>query len=225
LGSARLFSGADFRWSAADQQLLQASQDSSTAAWLGTADHLLGVIRLADRPRSDSASAIADFRALGIQRIVMLTGDNTAVANSVAREIGIEEVYADLLPQDKIDKVQSLSAAGPLAMIGDGVNDAPALAAATVGIALGGQSSDTVMETADVVIMSPNVSKVAELIRLSRRCRGILQQNIGFALATKLAVMLLAAFGDATMWMAVASDVGASMLVIANGLRMIKHRQ
>ena len=225
LGSARLFAGADFRWSTTDQQQLQVSQDSGTAAWLGTADRLLGVIRLADRPRSDSANAIAEFRGLGIQRIVMLTGDNAAVANSVAREIGIEEVYADLLPQDKIDRVQSLSAAGPLAMIGDGVNDAPALAAATVGIALGGQSSDTAMETADVVIMSPNVSKVAELIRLSRRCRRILQQNIGFALATKLAVMILAAFGDATMWMAVASDVGASMLVIANGLRMIKHRQ
>jgi Zn2+/Cd2+-exporting ATPase len=225
LGSARLFAGADFRLSSADRQQLQLVQDSATAAWLGTANRLLGVIRLADRPRSDSADAIAQIRGLGIQRIVMLTGDNPAVANSVAREIGIEEVYADLLPQDKIDKVKTLSTDGPLAMIGDGVNDAPALAAATVGIALGGQSSDTAMETADVVIMSPNVSKVADLIRLSRRCRRILQQNIGFALATKLAVMLLAAFGDATMWMAVASDVGASLLVIANGLRMIKHRQ
>jgi Cd2+/Zn2+-exporting ATPase len=155
----------------------------------------------------------------------MLTGDSAGVANAVASEIGINQVYAELMPQDKIDQVRALAGGGHLAMIGDGVNDAPALAAADIGIALGGQSSDTAMETADVVVMSPNLSKVADLIRLSRRCRSILKQNIGFALATKLAVMLLAAVGAATMWMAVASDVGASLLVIANGLRMIQRRR
>ncbi len=155
----------------------------------------------------------------------MLTGDNASVAKAIANEIGIEEVRADLLPQDKIEEVRSLAGNGRLAMVGDGVNDAPALAAADVGIALGAQSSDTAMETADVVVMSPNLFKVADFIRLGQRCRTILKQNIGFALATKLAVILLATVGDATMWMAVAADVGASLLVITNGLRMIERRK
>jgi Cd2+/Zn2+-exporting ATPase len=231
LGNAKLFAGPEFRWSNEDARRLAgvdvdtAANQPTTMAWIGTVNRLLGVIRLADRPRPGMAEAIVQLRGLGVQRIVMLTGDNAAVAQAVAREIGIDEVYAELLPQDKIDRVRALSSNGRLAMIGDGVNDAPALAAADVGIALGGQSSDTAMETADVVVMSPNLSKVAELVRLSRRCRGILRQNIGFALATKLSVMLLAGFGEATMWMAVAADVGASLLVIANGLRMIERRK
>jgi len=225
LGNARLFDEAQFRWSDEDRQRLQDNPNSYTSAWLGNANRLLGAIRMADRPRPEIAQTIARFRSLGVERIVMLTGDNASVAEAVAREIGLDEVHADLLPQDKIDWVQSLAGNGRLAMIGDGVNDAPALAAADVGIALGAQSSDTAMETADVVVMSPNLSKVADLVRLSRRCRTILKQNIGFALATKLAVILLAAVGDATMWMAVAADVGASLLVITNGLRMIEGRK
>jgi Zn2+/Cd2+-exporting ATPase len=224
LGNARMFAGTEFRRPTDDRARLQATSDSSTQAWLGTVDRLVGVIRLADRPRPHVAGAIAELRRLGVERIVMLTGDNASVGNEIARQIGIEEVQADLLPQDKIDRVQALAGNGRLMMVGDGVNDAPALAAADVGVALGGQSSDTAMETADVVVMAPNLSKVADLIRLSRRCRTILKQNIGFALATKLAVMLLAAFGSATMWMAVASDVGASLIVITNGLRVIDRR-
>jgi Cd2+/Zn2+-exporting ATPase len=228
LGNARMFASPDFRWSNEDTRRLESvdvtAHNPTTMAWIGTADRLFGVIRLADRPRAGMREAIAQLRKLGVERIVMLTGDNAAVAQSVAREIGIDQVYSNLLPQDKIKRVQALSGSGRLAMVGDGVNDAPALAAADVGIALGGQSSDTAMETADVVIMSPNLSKVADLIRLGRRCRAILQQNIGFALATKLIVILLAAIGDATMWMAVAADVGASLLVIANGLRMIERQ-
>lgn len=224
LGNARMFAGAEFRLPADDRARLQATSESSTQAWLATADRLVGVIRLADQPRPHVAGAVADLRRLGVERIVMLTGDNASVGNEIAHRIGIDEVQADLLPQDKIDRVQSLAGNGRLMMVGDGVNDAPALAAADVGVALGGQSSDTAMETADVVVMAPNLSKVADLIRLSRRCRAILKQNIGFALATKLAVMLLAAFGTATMWMAVAADVGASLIVIANGLRVIDKR-
>ncbi len=125
------------------------------------------MIQLADRPRAGTGHAIADLRRLGLDRIVMLTGDNAAVAQSIASEIGISEVQADLMPQDKIDRVRALAGEGRTAMVGDGVNDAPALAAADVGIALGGQSSDTAMETADVVVMAPDLSKVAELIRLS----------------------------------------------------------
>ncbi len=224
LGNARLFSEMElpFNWPEEDRQRLKENNDANTSAWLGTTNRLLGRIRLADRPRDEIAQAIAELRRLGVERIVMLTGDNAAVAKAVAGEIGIDEVRADLLPQDKIEEVRSLAGNGRLAMVGDGVNDAPALAAADIGIALGAQSSDTAMETADVVVMSPNLLKVADFIRLGRRCRTILKQNIGFALATKLAVMLLAALGDATMWMAVAADVGASLLVITNGLRMIQ---
>ena len=155
----------------------------------------------------------------------MLTGDNAAAADVIARKIGVDEVFADLLPQQKIDHIRELSEQGKTAMVGDGVNDAPALAAADIGIALGGQASDTALETADVVIMTPDLSKVAELMRISRRCRTLLKQNIAFSLATKIGVVIIAALGLATMWMAVAADVGASLLVIANGLRIIDRRR
>lgn len=228
LGNARLFAQSDFQLPDEDRQrILSNGQDATadTSAWLGTSRRLLGVIRLADRARPEAAQAIAAARRLGVRRVVMLTGDNAAVAKSIAGDLGIDEVYSDLLPQDKIALVQKLRRESSLAMVGDGVNDAPALAAADLGIALGGQSSDTAMETADVVIMSPDLRRVPTLIRLSRRCRRLLKQNISFALATKLGVMCLAAAGAATMWMAVAADVGASMVVIANGMRMIEGRK
>jgi Cd2+/Zn2+-exporting ATPase len=230
LGNARLFQQAQFSLAQADLNRLvsaDAAGDASSAmtkAWLGTSSRLLGVIMLADRPREGTAAAIAELRSLGVQRIAMLTGDNRQVAESIASPLGIDELYADLLPQDKIEQVKSMRTGGTLAMVGDGVNDAPALAAANVGIALGGQSSDTAMETADVVIMSPDLGKIATLMRLSRRCRALLKQNIAFALGTKLLVMALAVAGLATMWMAIAADVGASMIVIGNGMRMI-HRE
>jgi len=222
LGNARLFSDSSFRFRQKDQQSLKtAASKASTVAWLATTDRLLGTLRLVDRPRPDIGRAIAELRSLGVRRVVMLTGDNVEAAGGIAREIGISEVRADLLPQDKIAEVRALLCGGPVAMVGDGVNDAPALAAADLGVALGGQASDTALETADVVVMTPDLMKVAELFRLGRRCRRLLTQNIVFALATKLAVMLLAVGGLATMWMAVAADVGASLVVIANALRMI----
>ncbi len=228
LGSPRLFRNGDIQLNSSDSERLAARENSAnsgaTRVLLGTRSRLLGEIRIADQPRQAIAAAISRLRELGVQRIVMLTGDNLPAARAVAQQIGIDEVFADLLPQEKIEQVRSLSAAGPLAMVGDGVNDAPALAAADLGIALGGQSSDTALETADVVVMAPDLSKVCELVGISRRCRTLLKQNIAFALTTKLAVMIVAALGLATMWMAVASDVGASLIVIANGLRLIDRR-
>ena len=250
LGRAKLFSDARIRLTQADaMRLISPPQDFSssntlnssvgrssgepagavavqmtaaTTVWLGTAQRFVGVIRLADHPRPDVRQALAELRQLGVQRIVMLTGDNAPAARAIiAHEIGIDDVEADLLPQDKIDKVRAISTTGSVAMVGDGVNNAPALAAADIGIALGGQSSDTALETADVVIMAASLMKIPELIRLSRRCRQLLRQNIGFALASKLAVMILAVAGLASMWMAVAADVGASMIVIANGMRTL----
>jgi Cd2+/Zn2+-exporting ATPase len=236
LGNPQLFRAPEFRWRQEDvgkltseangeNQLSRKAQfNAETKAWLGTRERLVGVVRMTDRPRPQTAAAMAELRRLGIERIVMLTGDNAATASAIGREIGIDEIHAELLPQDKIEQVRALTGSGFSAMVGDGVNDAPALAAADIGIALGGQASDTAMETADVVIMHPDLMKVAELIRLGRRCRRLLKQNIAFSLATKLAVIALAAVGVATMWMAVLADVGASLIVIANGMRMIGKR-
>ena len=154
-----------------------------------------------------------------------ITVADVAAADKIARPLGIEEVHAELLPEQKIERVKELRRDAPLAMVGDGVNDAPALAASDIGIAMGGQSSDTAMETADVVLMTPDLSKVPYLLHLSRRCRRLLKQNITFALGSKLVVMGLAAAGLATMWMAVAADVGASLIVVANGMRMIERSE
>jgi len=183
---------------------------------------ILGVIHLADPPRPEASQAIAQLHALGIQPVMMLTGDSRAVAGAIARDLGIDEVHAELLPDDKVREVGELARCVPhLAMVGDGVNDAPALAASHLGIALGSAASDVARESADAVIISPNLLRVPELIGLGRRCRRLLMQNIMIALAMKLLVLLLAVADLATMWMAVAADVGASLLVISNGMRLI----
>jgi Cd2+/Zn2+-exporting ATPase len=239
IGRAKFFSDSRIRLTQADaMRLISPPQDTAlnsagsvaaqtaatTTVWLGTAQRLIGTIHLSDHPRPEARQTLVELRQLGVQRFVMLTGDNPLAARAVAREIGIDEIEADLLPQDKIDKVRAFSSTGRVAMVGDGVNDAPALAAADIGIALGGQSSDTALETADVVVMAASLAKIPELIRLGRRCRQLLRQNIGFALASKLAVLVLAVIGVASMWMAIAADVGASMIVIANGMRTIDRR-
>jgi Cd2+/Zn2+-exporting ATPase len=142
------------------------------------------------------------------------------VARDIASQVGIREVYADLLPEDKVACIKRLSAERPwLAMVGDGVNDAPALAASRLGVAMGSGASDTALETADVVVMTPKLARLPELVRLGRRTHRLLVQNIAFALSAKGFVLALAAAGYATLWMAVAADVGASLVVIANGMR------
>jgi Cd2+/Zn2+-exporting ATPase len=195
--------------------------ESTTQAWVGTRRSLWGVIHLADPPRHDAAAAIAELKQLGIRPIAVLSGDRRVVAQRIAGQLGIDEVYAELLPQDKVAKVRELAARHPrLAMVGDGVNDAPALAAAELGIALGSHSSDTALETADVVMMAPHVTRLPELIRLGRRCRQILRQNIVFALGLKGVVLVAAVAGVASMWIAVAADVGASLAVTFNAMRL-----
>lgn len=197
----------------------------ATFALVGSSERLLGGVLLVDRPRDGAAEAIAELKRLGVHPIVMLTGDRQTVARHVAAELHIDEVHAELLPADKVQAVRRLADEHPrLAMVGDGVNDAPALAAAAVGIAFGSQASDVALETADVVVMSPRLEKIGELLRLGRRCRRILAQNITLALAIKAAVLLLAVAGPenlAKLWLAVAADVGASLLVISNGMRLV----
>lgn len=186
---------------------------------------LLGAVLLADPLRPDAEAAMAQLRTAGVRRLVLLTGDQRPVAEYVGGRLGVDEVHASLLPQDKLDKVHRLAAEHPhLMVVGDGVNDAPALAAARLGVALGAQASDTALETADVVVMTPHLTRLAELLRLGRRCRRLLFENISLALGIKLATLVLAAAGLATLWMAVAADVGASLVVIANGMRLLPTR-
>jgi Cd2+/Zn2+-exporting ATPase len=181
---------------------------------------MLGTIVLADEPRAEARAAIADLHAVGVRRIIMLTGDNRGAADAVAHAVGLDEVHAELLPDDKVRHVRELEAAGTrVAFIGDGVNDAPALAAATVGIAMGAAGTDVALETADVALMGDDLRLAAAAVRRSRRTLGIIKQNIAFSLAVKAVFLVLAVSGLATLWMAVAADMGGSLLVVGNGLR------
>ncbi len=181
----------------------------------------LGWISLDDPVRPEARDAIHDLRELGVQRVCVLTGDRREVAESVARQVSIEEVYAPLMPGEKWDLIQQWSSQDPrLAMVGDGVNDAPALAAAPVGIALGTRASDISRSSADVVLLTGDLRRLADLVRLGRRVRTNLWQNILLALLIKVTVLTLSAIGLASMGLAVVADVGATLLVVANALRV-----
>lgn len=188
----------------------------------------LGHIVISDQVKPDAAQAIRDLKAAGVGKTVMLTGDAAAVGEAVASELGLDEVHAQLLPADKVDRVETLlkekSAKGTLAFVGDGINDAPVLSRADVGIAMGALGSDAAIEAADVVLMDDKPSKIAAAIRIARRTRRIVLQNIVFALAVKLLVLLLGALGDATMWEAVFADVGVSVIAILNATRALKSK-
>ncbi len=194
-----------------------------TVTILADAQGPLALFAVADRIRESSRQAVAELEAAGL-RVVMLTGDNTVTARSVADQAGIGEVHAELLPQDKLDRIEQLSAGARVAMVGDGINDAPALSAAHLGFGMGGAGSDTALEAADVLVMNDDLRKVPETIRLSQRTWAILWQNITLALGIKLVFLVLALFDQATMWMAVFADMGASLLVVFNGLRLLGHR-
>jgi Cd2+/Zn2+-exporting ATPase len=199
---------------------LQRMESSGRTAVLVTRDgEAIGALALADEPRPQAGEAVELLGRLGIRRTVLLTGDNRAVAEAISRRVGISEVRAALLPQDKASALSGLGAG--TAMVGDGVNDAPALAAADLGIAMGSAGSDTAIEVADIALMGDDPRKVAGLIGLARWTRAIVRQNVAFALATKLAALVLLVFGSLPLWAAVTSDVGASLLVVANGLRLI----
>ncbi|MEE0476069.1 MAG: heavy metal translocating P-type ATPase [Collinsella stercoris] len=181
----------------------------------------LGHIVIADTVKDDAASAIRDLHAAGVERCVMLTGDRAEVAQAVARELGIDEVEAQLLPQDKVGKVEELldTARGNLAFVGDGINDAPVLTRADVGIAMGAMGSDAAIEAADVVLMDDKPSNIARAVRLARRTMAIVWQNIVFAIGVKVLILVLAAFGIAGMWLAVFGDVGVAVIAILNAMR------
>ncbi len=211
--------------------------DKIGAAWKpcdheGTIIHIaidgeyVGHIVIADEIKPQAKEAITALKGAGVRKTVMLTGDRKAVGESVARELGLDEVHAELLPADKVGQMERLlsekSAKGQLAFVGDGINDAPVLKRADIGIAMGALGSDAAIEAADVVLMDDNPAKIAQAIRISRRTLGIVKQNIVFALVVKLAFLVLGAFGIASMWEAVFADVGVSFLAILNALRVMK---
>ncbi|MDD4583355.1 MAG: heavy metal translocating P-type ATPase, partial [Eubacteriales bacterium] len=201
--------------------------------FIGTAVHLakkgnyLGYIEIADEIKEDAIKAIRDLKDLGIRDTVMLTGDNERVGNRVSETIGLSQVFTQLLPADKVEVMEKLlketSQKGKLLYVGDGINDAPVLARADVGIAMGGLGSDAAIEAADVVIMTDEPSKVAAAIKVARKTMVIAKQNIAFSLIIKAAVLFLGALGIATMWAAVFADVGVSVLAILNALRTLKN--
>ena len=183
---------------------------------------VLGIFAVADTIRPSTKQAIAQLKALGVTP-VMLTGDNPATARAVAAHAGIIDARGNLLPEDKLAAIRQMqSQYGPTGMAGDGINDAPALAQADIGFAMGAAGTDIAMETADVVIMNDDLQHIADTVRLSRRTHAVLWQNIALALGIKVVFFVLAVFGSATMWMAVFADMGASLLVVANGLRLLR---
>ena len=182
-----------------------------------------GHIVINDRIKEDSVDAIARLKALGVTKTVMLTGDRKEVAVDVAKQLQLSEYHAELLPADKVAKVEQLMKAdsGIVAFVGDGINDAPVLARADIGIAMGGLGSDAAIEAADVVLMDDQPSKIALAIRIARRTLSIAKQNVWFAIGVKIAVLILALFGLATMWMAVFADVGVTVLAVLNAMRAL----
>ncbi len=190
---------------------------------VGNDDHICGLLGVADGIRDGTAAVFDELRELGVPELVMLTGDNEGTARAVAEATGLEDYRAELLPPEKVAAVAGLRERfASVAMVGDGVNDAPALATATAGIAMGAAGTDAAIETADIALMSDDLSRLPWLVRHSRRVLRVIRQNIFFSLAVKAAFIALAALGMATLWMAIAADMGASLLVVANGLRLLR---
>ncbi|OAT82931.1 hypothetical protein A6M21_08480 [Desulfotomaculum copahuensis] len=223
IGNTLLFEELGVSAAAAAGWMEQLPADGKTAVLVGTATEMLGVIAVADRVRPGTRAVIDSLRRSGIQRILMLTGDHAATARAVAGQLGVDGFRAGMLPRDKLDAVRELKEQyGKVAMVGDGVNDAPALAAATVGIAVGGAGSDTALETADVVLLAGDLARLPYAMHLSRRALRIIKENIWFAILIKALFIVLTFAGLANLWMAVFADTGAALLVIANGMRLMR---
>ena len=210
---------------AIEARLTELEERGQTAVLVAIDDAVVGVIGMADRIRPESRDAMRAIKAAGIRETIMLTGDRRAVAQAVAAEAGVDSVEAELLPDHKVDAIERLLARhGQVGMVGDGINDAPALARSTIGFAMGAAGTDTAMETADIALMSDDLSKLAFTVRLSRRAKRVIAANVTFSIGIKLVFLVLALVGTATLWEAVIADVGASIIVTANGLRMLRQR-
>lgn len=225
LGNHRLVEASQACSPELEAKLDALEAQGKTAVVLVRGNVPIGIFALADQVRAESVEAVAQLKRLGI-RPVMLTGDNRHTAEAIARQVGIEDVRSELMPQDKLRAIEELSANGTVVgMVGDGINDAPALAKAHIGFAMGAAGTDTAIETADVALMDDDPRKLAEFVDLSRATRAVLWQNIALALGIKVVFLALAVVGEATLWMAVFADMGGSLLVVFNGLRLLRHRR
>lgn len=230
VGSSRLLQERDISTRNTERFAVEAGTEGNTVVFVGKADRICGLIALADTPRTEAAAAIAALAEIGMTRLVLLTGDTPEAAHTVGAAVGIADRFSRLLPEDKVrvvDRLRFLNAASSrtrrslVAFVGDGVNDAPALAAADLGIAIGDGGTDVALETSDVALLKADLSRIPWLIQHSRRVVAVIRANIAFALAIKILFAVLAATGYATLWAAIVADMGASLLVIANGLRLL----
>ena len=223
LGSHRFLEERGQETPAVHDRLEAMARSGQTIVVVGNETHVCGLIAVADRVRPESVAAVAALKRAGVARVVMLTGDNRGTAEVVGREVGVDEVRAELLPEDKVRAVEELERDhGPTAMIGDGVNDAPALARSTLGVAMGAAGTDAAIETADVALMGDDLGKLAWSIEHSRATLSVIRANTAFALGVKAVFAVLTFVGMASLWGAIAADMGASLLVVANSLRLLR---
>ncbi|MDR2447841.1 MAG: cadmium-translocating P-type ATPase [Treponema sp.] len=217
-GNAKLFEAANIP--------LPAVEELGTVVYMAVTGIYAGYIVISDELKADGKQAVEDLRAMGVKRIAMLTGDSKAVGESIANQIGLDAVYAELLPHQKVKCLevleQSKSSSGKLVFVGDGINDAPSLARSDIGVAMGGVGSDAAIEAADVVLMTDEPSKIAHAIRIARKTRNIVWQNIIFALSVKGVILVMGALGMATMWEAVFGDVGVALIAVLNAMRVMR---
>jgi len=225
LGSHRLLVEKNQATDEIEQACLDAEKNGNSVIVIGNDEHVCGMIAVADKVRPGAAQFIQSLKNHGIEKTVMLSGDNQTTAMAIAAQVGIDDVRAELLPEDKVTAIKELGQQyGTIAMIGDGVNDAPAMAEADLAIAMGAMGSDTAIEVADIALMTDDLPKISWLIGHSRRTLGIIRENIGFALGVKIIFVGLTFLGYASLWGAIAADAGASLLVVANGLRLLKSK-
>jgi len=223
IGNPQMFTEKGISLEPVAKEVERLQGQGKTVMIIGTLHIFLGIIAVADEVRENSADAVAALKNAGMQHTIMLTGDNAATAKAISTKVGVDEYRAELLPQNKVTAVQELlDKYGKVGMIGDGINDAPALALSTVGIAMGRRGTDTALETADIVLMADDLSKLPFTIRLSRKALAVIRQNIGFSLIIKAVAILVIFPGWLTLWMAILADMGATIIVTLNSLRLLK---
>jgi Cd2+/Zn2+-exporting ATPase len=223
IGNHRLFEERGLCSPVTHERVTAIDAAGRTAMLVARDGQPVGIIAVADRPRQSSRDAIDLLRAQGVAHIVMLTGDSRGTATAIAAELGVDEFRAELLPEDKVAAVEELRRKhGSVAMVGDGVNDAPALASADVGIAMGVAGSDAALETADIALMADELLRIPYAFRLSRATVRNIKMNLAISVVLKAAFVVAAVAGVATLWMAVLADTGASVIVIANAMRLLR---